>query len=67
MSQSKWRFKIKPDGKVEVEGCNFEGSQCINDIIYKLIKQNATIENEERHSSFGDAKPVENVYYIESH
>ena len=55
---------IKKDGKVEVEGFDFQGIKCVNDIIYKLIQQNALIESEVKNQGFGDEKPVENVYYI---
>lgn len=65
MAQAKWRFKINKDGTVEVEGFNFEGSQCVDDAIYKLLKQTAIIEKETKHKTFGDTRPVDNVYYIE--
>ena len=64
MSKPKWRFKIKPDGKVEVEGFDFDGNACVSDIIYKLIHENALVEKEERHTNFGEERPVENVYYV---
>jgi len=36
MKKPKWRFKIKPNGQVEIEGFDFKGTACVNDIIYKL-------------------------------
>ena len=64
MDRPKWRFTIGKDGKLKIEGHNFTGSQCVEDIIYQLVKQQTTIENEEHHASFNDETPVENIYYV---
>lgn len=64
MSQTKWRFKIKRDGEIEVEGMNFSGDQCIHDIIYQLIQQNSNVVEEKRLKAF-DESPVHDIYYVE--
>ena len=64
MNKAKWRFRIKPNGQVEVEGFDFKGTACVNDVIYKLIHEHAIIEKETKHQSFGEERPVENVYYV---
>lgn len=64
MDRKKWVFTIKADGNIEIEGLNFEGNQCVHDIIYQLIHTNALVNKETRTSNFGDEKETENVYYI---
>lgn len=65
MEQAKWKIKIKPNGQIEIEGSDFQGQQCINDVIYKLIQDNAIIERETKHAAFADETPVENLHYVE--
>lgn len=67
MNKPKWRFIIdNKTGKVTVEGFDFKGSQCINDIIYKLLEENATMLAAPKRKNSAEEKPVDNVYYVEN-
>ena len=66
MAKPKWKFIIKPNGEVVVEGFNFKGSACINDIIYKLLHEKAVIEQETSKQNTDHEKPVENIYYVKN-
>jgi len=66
MDKPGWIIRVKPDGKLVVEGQNFQGSQCADDIIYQILQKIASIESEEKHASFNDDSPVDNVYYVEN-
>jgi len=65
MSKPKWIFKVGTDGKVEVEGVGFSGSQCLNDVIYQILEQNATFLSPPKMKNENYEEPVENLYYIE--
>lgn len=60
----KWVIHLHPDGKIEIEGQGFVGDECINDVMYSLLKKAMIIEEEQRTSSFGDTRPVQNINYI---
>lgn len=62
--EGKWKIKIK-DGKIEVEGMNFKNNECVQDIIYQILKQKSNIISEKRIKDFSMENEVVNVEYVE--
>jgi len=62
--ESKWKIKIK-DGQIEVEGMNFKNNECVQDVIYQILKQKANITSEKRIKDFAMESEVVNIEYVE--
>lgn len=62
--EGKWKIKIK-DGKVEVEGMDFKNNECIQNVIYQILKQKANITSEKRIKDFAMESEVVNIEYVE--